>query len=244
MRWTWILISLLAGLALACTCDARAWDYVASRRTTITSERPISVLALEAMAGVLYGPSGAGPLVETGKVQVETLQTTLRIDGQPVARLGILPSLRRIAGFVLWDEAGRIERTTTATVRGHSVRVVDTVTNGRVRVRVVIGPPLGDKRVKCAVLTLEVADDGHAFRRVVAETRIWLSCSAHIDLPGDRCRLVRRIAVRAAEREAGPELSKRVGRLKDAGRAAVQRGRAQIPEIVTNFIYTVTSQER
>jgi hypothetical protein len=235
-----MLLSLLAGICLSCTCDARAWDYVASRGTTITSERPIAVLALEAITGVVHERNqrnGAGWMEEVGRVD-----TSLTIDGQPVARLGILASLRRLAGFVLWDEAGTIERTTTATVRGHSVRVVDTVTNGRVRVRVVIGPPLGDKRVKYAVLTLEAKDDGHAFRRT-AETWIWLACSAHIALPGDRCRLVRRIAVRAAERDAGPELSGRIRRLEAAGREAVKRGRAAIPAIVTEFIHTVTRDD-
>jgi len=236
-----MLLSLLAGICLSCTCDARAWDYVASRGTTITSERPIAVLALEAITGVVHERNqrnGAGWMEEVGRVD-----TSLTIDGQPVARLGILASLRRLAGFVLWDEAGTIERTTTATVRGHSVRVVDTVTNGRVRVRVVIGPPLGDPRVRCAVLTLEAKDDGHAFRRNT-ETRISLQCSAIIDLPGDRCRLVRRIAVRVAEREAGPELSERVQTLADTGRRAVLAGRSGLPEIVARFIKEACNADR
>lgn len=262
-----MLASLLAGICLASTCEARAWDYVAIRGTTITSERPISVLALEALTGVIHGfdrrpsicgiseskttitndekrESSDGADAIAGRLDgVRVLESSLSIDGRPVARLGILPSLRRLAGFVLWDQAGRIERTTTATVRGRSVRITDAVTNGRVRVRVVIGPPLGDKRVKCAVLDLEVADDGRAFRRT-AETRIRIACSAHIELPGDRCRLVRRIASRAAEREAGPELCGRIQRLEDSGRLAVKRGRAAIPAIVEEFIHTMTSQER
>ncbi len=239
----YILISLLAGICLSCTCDARAWEHVVIRGTTITSERPIAVLALEAIAGVLHDSTTAGESESfAGRLDgVRVLGSSLSIDGQPIARLGILASLRRLVSFVLWDRAGAIERTTTATVRGRSVRIVDTITNGRVWVRVVIGPPLGDKRVKCAVLDLEVEDDGRAFRRT-AETRIRLACSAHIALPGDRCSLVRRIAVRAAEREAGPELSGRIQRLEDSGRMAVKRGRAAIPAIVAEFIHTVTER--
>jgi hypothetical protein len=238
-----MLLSLLAGICLACTCDVRAWDYVASRGTTITSERPISVLALEAIAGVLHDSTTAGESESfAGRLDgVRVLGSSLSIDGTPVARIGILPSLRRLAGFVFWDQSGQIQRTTTATVRGRSVRITDSVTNGRVRVRVVIGPPLGDPRVRCAVLELEATDDGRAFRRT-AETRIWLACSVHLAIPGDRCRLVRRIAVRAAEREAGSKLSGRIQRLEDSGRMAVERGRAAIPTIVAEFIHTVTER--
>jgi len=234
----WMLLSLLAGICLSCTCDARAWDYVASRGTTITSERPIAVLALEAIVGGLHGSRDG-----RDKLDIQNLETELRVDGK-VSRLPVsLQAVRKLAGFAIKDAPGSVERTTTATVRGRSVRVVDAVANGRVRVRVVIGPPLGDPRVRCAVLTLEAKDDGHAFRRNT-ETRISLQCSAIIDLPGDRCRLVRRIAVRAAEREAGPELSGRIQTLADTGRRAILSGRSGLPEIVARFIHAVTSQER
>ena len=164
--------------------------------------------------------------------------TTISVDGREQSGRTSFLAAWRLIGFILWDAEGTIERTTTATVRGHSVRIVDTVTNGRVWVRVTIGPPLGDKRVKCAVLTLEATDDGHAFRRT-ADTKIRIACAAHIDLPGDRCRLVRRIASRVAEKEAGPELSSRVNGLADAGRRAVLAGRAAMPEIVTRFVEEV-----
>lgn len=242
MRWTWILTSLLAGLALACTCDARAWDYVACRGTTVTSERPIAVLALESLVGVIHGYGLSGTTM-VGEANVKGLQTSLTIDGQSVARLGILPSLRRLAGFVLWDQDGTIERVTTATVRGHAVRITDTVTNGRVWVRVTVGPPLGDPRVRCAVLDLSVVeDDEHGAllaRWLRADTTLRLSCSAVIDLPG-RCQIVRRIAERVAQREAGPELRSRVRELAEAGRLAVLDGRGRLTDsVVAEFLERV-----
>jgi hypothetical protein len=65
----------------------------------------------------------------------------------------------------------------------------------------------------------------------MGETTIRIACLADIDLPGDRCRLVRRLAQRIAEREAGPELADRVRRLGELGGRAVHAGRSRISSV-------------
>lgn len=226
----WLIASLLAGIVLSVTCDSRACeDYTVARGTAISSERPIAWLILEAGMGVLNGNRGRH--IDTARLAV--ISTSLAIDGDPASGpRGMARAGWRLLGFILWDADGRIERTTTATVRGHAVRISDRIENGRVWLRVVVGPPLGDRRVQYAVLTLEAREHGPtlADRNCTNRTRINLSCSAAIDLPGDRCRLVRRIAVRAAEREAGPELSGRCAAIRNAGQRAVLRGRAAMIE--------------
>jgi hypothetical protein len=251
----YMLASLLAGICLAATCDSRASDCAVTRGTTIESQRPIWLLVVQTGLGVLNGRD-----LDTGRIaglrsQISDLAiaSTLSIDGRPAPGIGGVASAAwRLVGFVVWNADGTIERRTRATVRGHSVTIDDHVENGRVWVRVVIGPPLGDPRVRCAILelTADERSDMAGWNRgpfggagVTASSsalrnraRIQLSCSAQIDLPGDRCRLVRRIATRIAEREAGPELSGRVRDLESSGRAAVQRGEDAMPEIVARFI--------
>lgn len=243
---------LVVVLLLAVMSDyASGGDYTVTRSTRIESQRPIWLLLAEAGMGVVNGRdqrSRTGWLEEVGSVD-----TTLSIDGQPAPGLGgMARAAWRLGAFVFWNADGTIERRTRATVRGHSVTIDDRVENGRVWVRVVIGPPLGDPRVRCAILelTADERSDMAGWNRgpfggagVTASSsalrnraRIQLSCSAQIDPPGDRCRLVRHIATRIAEREAGPELSGRVRDLESAGREAVQRGDDAIPKIVARFI--------
>lgn len=243
----YMLASLLAGLCLAATCDSRASDCAVTRGTTIESQRPIWLLVVQTGLGVL---NGRDQRARDGWLEgVGSVDTALRIDGRPAPGIGGVASAAwRLVGFVVWNADGTIERRTRATVRGHSVTIDDHVENGRVWVRVVIGPPLGDRRVRCAVLELEATEsecwattaDRIRVPSLRGRTRIQLSCAAQIDLPGDRCRLVRRVATRIAEREAGPELTGRVRTLELAGRAAVQQGEDAMPEIVARFIDIVT----
>lgn len=246
----YMLVSLLAGICLAATCDSRACDYTVTRSTAIESQRPIWLLVVDAGMGVIHGSSfGSDSSLHAAIRTAGDVRTTLTIDERPAPGIGGVASAAwRLVGFVVWNADGTIERRTRATVRGHSVTIDDHVENGRVWVRVVIGPPLGDRRVRCAVLELEATEsecwattaDRIRVPSLRGRTRIQLSCAAQIDLPGDRCRLIRRVATRIAEREAGPELTGRVRTLELAGRAAVQQGEDAMPEIVARFIDIVT----
>lgn len=243
----YMLASLLAGICLAATCDSRASDCAVIRGTTIESQRPIWLLVAEAGLGVL---NGRDQRARDGWLEgVGSVDTALRIDGRPAPGIGgMARAAWRLVGFLVWDGKGEIERRTVASVNGHVVNIHDTVENGRVWVRVTVGPPLGDPRVRCAILELEATEDvgitlGGTSMFVFRDRRWWdsrtriqVTCAAVIDLPGDRCRLVRRIATRIAEREAGPELSGRVRDLESAGREAVQRGDDAMPKIVARFI--------
>jgi hypothetical protein len=248
-------------LCLGRSASRQERDYTVTRSTTIDSQRPIWLLVVQAGLGVLNASEHMGVRlsgVGTGKgIAGETIETTLRIDGQPAPGIrGVARAAWRLAGFVVWDEAGRIERVTTISVHGHVVHIYDRVSNGSVRVRVVVGPPLGDPLVRCAVLELEADDvetgirDGWAGRLVgTAGSTIRLRCSAIIDLPGDRRRdrvHTRRerwgcdrptLSERIADREAGPELSSRVIGLATAGRAAVLDGRGRLTDsVVAEFL--------
>lgn len=247
-----LLIGLAVVLLLAVTSDyASGGDYTVTRTTTIQSQRPIWLLVTEAGLGVIDGlrtsPAGATrrPLLDS---ELSDLSSSLRIDGSPAPGIGgVASAVWRLVGFVVWNADGRIERVTNLEFRGRSVRIVDAVEDGRVWVRVTVGPPLGDPRVRYAVLELEANDvetgirDGWAGRLVgTAGSTIRLRCSAIIDLPGDRCGLIRRIAERVAKREAGPELSSRVIGLATAGRAAVLDGRGRLTDaVVAEFLETV-----
>lgn len=173
-----------------------------------------------------------------------SVDTTLCVDGLPTPGIGgMARAVWRLVGFVLWDEAGSIERITDLQFRGRSVRIVDSVFDGRVRVVVTVGPPLGDPSVRCAVLELKATENeqhrNSEQRLDAAGTTITLRCSARIDLPGDRCRLVRRIAERVADREAGTELTSRVRGLAQSGRMAVLDGRGQIDSVIGEFLERV-----
>lgn len=242
----WMLASLVAGICLAATCDSRAGDYTVSRGTSIESQRPIAVLALEAMMGVIHGgnETAGGLAGKEGRGVLGSAATELWVDGKRQRSFTSFRAAYRLVGIILWDASGRIERVTTATVRNHAVTITDYVVNGKLVVTVVVGPPLGDPRVRYAVLRLEAQERGHVanlHRRPLGGTDIGLSCSAVLDLPGDRCCLVRRFARRVAEREAGPELAGRVRTLEAAGREAVAAGRAELPEIVGRFIELMCS---
>jgi len=250
----WALFGLTVGY-VAGQYDASGSDYTVTRGTEIRSERPIGILVLQAGLGVLNGDGiRLGPLESTGGGRtasvlrgVEISGTTLCVDGLPAPGIrGLARAGWRLLGFLVWDASGRIERTTSLQFRGRNVGIVDRIENGRVWVRVVVGPPLGDPRVRCAVLELSAVENEHDWERLRVRgilgsgTRIQLSCAAQIDLPGDRCRLVSRIARRIAEREAGPELSGRVGGLADAGRAAVLSGRGRLTDsVVAEFLERV-----
>jgi hypothetical protein len=262
----YMLASLVVGICLAATCDSRACDYTVTRGTAIESQRPIWLLILEAGVGAINGARLWKGDEASSKQKIQTLvsggqnvSTALHIDGSPAPGIrGVARAAWRLGAFVVWNADGTIERRTRATVRGHSVTIDDRVENGRVWVRVVIGPPLGDPRVRCAILelTADERSDMAGWNRgpfggagVTASSsalrnraRIQLSCSAQIDLPGDRCRLVRRIATRIAEREAGPELTGRVLGLADAGRLAVLAGRSEMTEIVSRYIERMCNQ--
>lgn len=243
-----LLIGLAVVLLLAVTSDyASGGDYTVTRSTAIESQRPIWLLVTEAGLGVIDGlrtsPAGATrrPLLDS---ELSDLSSSLRIDGSPAPGIGgVASAVWRLVGFVVWNADGRIERVTDLQFRGRSVRIVDAVSNGRVWVRVVVGPPLGDPRVRFAVLQLEAVENAERFfpfehERFSATTRIDVSCSAVIDLPG-RCRIVRRLAQRIADREAGPELSRVIG-LATAGRAAVLDGRGRLTDsVVAEFLETV-----
>ena len=238
-----LLIGLAVVLLLAVTSDyASGSDYTVTRTTTIQSQRPIGLLALELGWGVLNGRDSTDGIRLNG-VAIDS--TTLSIDGRPAPGIGgVASAVWRLVGFVVWDEAGRIERVTDLQFRGRSVRIVDAVEDGRVWVRVTVGPPLGDPRVRCAVLELSVVeDDEHGAllaRWLRADTTLRLSCSAVIDLPGDLCRLVRRLAQRIAERDGGPELRGRVDGLAAAGRNAVMAGRGRLVDsVVAEFLERV-----
>lgn len=244
-----LLIGLAVVLLLAVTSDyASGGDYTVTRSTAIESQRPIWLLVTEAGLGVIDGlrtsPAGATrrPLLDS---ELSDLSSSLRIDGSPAPGIGGVASAGwRLLGFLLWDASGRIERITDLQFRGRSVRIVDAVSNGRVWVRVVVGPPLGDPRVRYAVLELSAVETNSAGRTKLPIVRAWtnrtqirLGCSATIDLPGDRCRIVRRLAQRIADREAGPELSSRVIGLATAGRAAVLDGRGRLTDsVVAEFL--------
>lgn len=246
----WALFGLTVGY-VAGQYDALGGDYVVTRGTTIESERPIGLLIAEAGLGVLNGRDerdGSGTAL--GALEGASIASTrLAVDGreQP-GRTSVLAAWRLI-GFLVWDADGSVERCTTAIVRGHPVRIRDAVSNGRVAVEVVVGPPLGDPRVRCAVLTLTAVEVGNANSErscgrglawLGAGTRIQLSCSAIIDLPGDRCRLVRRLATRIADRDAGPELRSRVDGLAVAGREEVLAGRGRLTDsVIVRFINEV-----
>lgn len=175
-----------------------------------------------------------------GSARVHT--TALTVDGQEQRGPTSFLAAWRLLGFILWDADGSISRTTTATIRGHAVRITDVVSNGRVVATCVIGPPLGDPRVRQAVLELEATEDdtlrrdGSVESLATRATVIRLDCSAKIRLPGDRCGLVRRISVRIAERDGGAELSDRVRGLERAGRRAALAGRAEIDAVIDEFI--------
>jgi hypothetical protein len=156
----------------------------------------------------------------------------------------------RLVGFLVWDADGRIERVTDFQFRGRSVRIVDAVSNGRVWVRVVVGPPLGDPRVRYAVLELEAVENGSVHVRGRHDgTTIVLSCSAVIDLPGDgrRERVHARrerwgcdrptLSERIAADEARPELDDRVDDFTVSWRAAVLSGRGRFADsVVGDFL--------
>lgn len=234
---------------LACSVSRQGRDYTVTRGTTIESQRPIWLLVTEAGWGVVNGRdqrSRTGWLEEVGSVD-----TTLSIDGQPAPGIGGVASAAwRLGAFVVWNADGRIERRTRATVRGHSVTIDDSVANGRIWMRVVIGPPLGDRRVRYAVLELEATEnDGITLGGMALQllrdrrwwdsrTRIQVTCSAVLDLPF-RCRFVRRVA----ERNAGGPLRERCLQLADAGRSAVNAGHDAMPEIVEQFIDIVTTRQ-
>lgn len=258
--FVWLAVVLL--LAVACG-NSSGDDYTVTRGTVIESQRPIWLLVLEAGLGVLNDePSLAG----MGRSIVAD-ETTLRIDGRPAPGIGGMVSAAwRLVGFVVWDEAGRIERRTRATVRGHSVTIDDRVENGRVWGRVTVGPPLGDPRVRYAMLEVaaDETDQGQiSIRRALTDyaggsgaawtghTRIRLVCSASIDLPADcrrafaHARLQRAgrdralLSERVSEREAGPELESRVGGIAEAGIAAVRDGRSEVSAAVRDFLERV-----
>jgi hypothetical protein len=236
---------MMTAIALAICCLGS--DYAVTRGTRIQSERPIWLLTLEAGLGVIRGTSERNMLERIDGREIGVDSTSLRVDGREQRGPTSAIAAWRLIGFVLWDGTGSIERTTTATVLGHRVLISDRIENGRVRVCVTIGPPLGDPRVEAAVLTLEATEDatttildGWAGWGVGnSGTRIRLLCSADLDLPGDRCRLVRRIAVRIAERDGGAELADRVRGLERVGRGAVLAGRTEINAIVGEFIRRV-----
>ena len=220
MKWFWISLSLVAGCSAACC----AGDYTVTRSVTIQSQRPIWLLICEMGLGVLDVRSGSDSFLSLVEKEAigRPVSTRLSIDGRPAPGIGGLAQAAwRLGAFVLWDADGTVERTTYATVRGHSVFVRERILNGRVWLRVVVGPPLGDPRVRYAVLELTGAENGN-------RTRIQLSCSAVINLPGNRCRLVRRISRRIADREAGAELAARVNDLLRAGSGYTYAGRERL----------------
>jgi hypothetical protein len=232
-------------------------DYTVTRSVRIDSERPIALLILEMGMGVLNGRDGTaslGSLVEAGEAEIET---QLSVDGKAQPGPSSVRAAFRLLGFLLWDAAGSVERITDLEYRGRRVRVVDGASDGRVWTRVTIGPPLGDQRVRAARLVLtaeENEDDRERLRmrgtehgntglaaagRWLRGTTIRLSCSADLDLPGDRCGIIRRFAERAARERAGPELNSRINGLADTGRQAVLAGRSEIDAVVAKFIREV-----
>lgn len=266
MKWWLIVLSLIVGSLVAslCRADVTAWS------TVIESKRSIAWLIWEAGMGVLNATDGA----KTGNPEAalatldgaSVTSTRLSVDGRPQSgRISVLAAWR-LLGFIFWDAPGSVERTTEGSYRGNAVRIVDGASNGRFWVRCTVGPPLCDRRVKQATLTLEanedvvqrehLADDvlqwlcsGLALR---SGTRIQLSCSAQIDLPCDARRErvhARRqrwgcdrpiLSERIASDEAGPILRERVDGLADAGRRAVVAGRQQlIDSVVAKFLEDV-----
>lgn len=229
-RWRPIwLACFVAGYVLTALVRlASGSDYTVTRGTTIASERPIWLLTVEMGIGAISDVSSFG---QRG-LRIDgcgVRSTSLIIDGTPETGIGgMARAAGRLISFIVWNADGTIERRTRATVRGHSVTIDDHVENGRVWVRVVIGPPLGDRRVRCAVLELKAnEDDRH-------DTSIALSCSAVLDLPF-RCRFVRRVA----ERSAGGPLREQCEELALAGRSAVNAGHDALAEIVRRFIAEV-----
>ncbi len=213
----------------ACHSDG----HVVCRATTISSERSIAVLSLEAAWGIVHeyragqGFGLGSDVFGGGRID----GSTLTIDGEQTSGIGgVARTIWRLVGFIFWDASGRIERVTLGKFGGRSVRIVDAFENGRVWVSVTVGPPLGDRRVRCAVLELEATEHAQT-TRLGNSTSISVSCQAAIDLPFN-CRIVRRIA----ERKAGPELSARVQTLRRAGEKAVRDGRQQISTIVRKFL--------
>lgn len=246
--------ALAASLLLLIGTQCSALDYTVSRGTTIRSERPIALLVLEAGLGVIYervwgANEGSGSALATlAKADVTGISTVCKVDGKPLERIGVFRSLGKIIGFVLWDAPGKIERVTQCVVNRRHVSIRDRVENGRVHISVTVGPPLGDPRVRCAVLELEAkdvlcerlcSDQARLGSNRNLGTRLSLSCAAVIDLPGDRCRLIRRIATKAAQQEAGPELSRRIARLRFVGEQTVGEGRKQLGPIIEAFLIEV-----
>jgi hypothetical protein len=225
-----------------CVVESAEDDYTVTRGTAIESERSIAWLILEAGMGAIHGDglrsdSFRSDLAE--EIAGSQLETRLAVDGQQQPGRTSFLAAWRLLGFILWDAPGSVERVTTGAYRGHAVRIIDGASNGRVWVRVSVGPPLGDPRVKRARLTLEATDglaDLHwrSLGAVGGGTRIRLSCSADLDIPN--CRIIRRIA----ERQAGPELSGRVTRLRSAGERAARAGRERLTDsVVAEFLREV-----
>jgi hypothetical protein len=265
-RWRpiWLAFFIVCSILTMLVRLARGSDYVVTRSVQIDSERPIARLILEMGTGVLDGRDGTGSLgslVEAGEAEIET---RLWVDGRQQAGRTSFLAAWRLIGFVLWDADGTVERVTTLEYRGRRVRIVDGASDGRVWVRVTIGPPLGDPRVRQARLTLIAEENEHgnvgplgsrgtnvAGLSAHGRTGIELACSAVLDLPADsrRERVHSRrqrwgcdspaLSERIANREAGPELSSRVNGLADTGRRAVLAGRGQIDAVVEKFIREV-----
>lgn len=195
----------------------------------------ITAFAVKAGMGVLSGSNKDGRLEILDGARL--LQTTLWVDGRQQEYRTSAFAVWRLAGFILWDAEGSVERVTVGQYRGRSVRIVDGASNGRVWVRVTVGPPLGGRRVKQARLTLEASEyelsqlRGSDANRLLGTT-VRLSCAIDIDAPG--CRLARRIC----ERKAGPELSSRVETLAAKGRGLALAGRRDADA------FTIAGRER
>lgn len=271
-RYGLVAITLLVGLTLALPefvvgGQARENDYVVARSVTIRSDWSIAALIFQAGTGVLDGsPFGRDSSLHAAVGSAYGIRTELSVDGVTQSGPTSPQAVWRLLGFVLWDGGGTIERTTTATVNRHYVVIRDRVENGRVWVQVVVGPPLGDPRVRCAVLELETQESGvrsfgSVLERIAAslglvrsdntnarQTRIRLFCSAIIDLPFDARR--KRVHARRqrwgcdrptlsegiAQREAGAETAATIRQLESVGREVVASGQDQLTAIVNQFL--------
>lgn len=246
-----VAITLLVCLAFALPqsttgCQTSESDYVVARSTAIQSDWSIAALVFQAGVGVLNGDSfGRDSSLHAAVGTASGIRTELSVDG--VTQSGPTSPLAvwRLLGFVLWDADGRIERVTEGRYQGRFVRIVDALENGRVWVRVTVGPPLGDPRVRYAVLTLEANENG---RFGDGPTTIDLSCSAVIGLPfyARRARVHARrqrwgcdrptFSEGIAQREAGAETAATIQQLESVGREAVASGRDRLTAIVHEFL--------
>jgi hypothetical protein len=205
---TWLLALALCG------------DVGVSESTHVTSKRPISVIVVEGLVGVIHSDRFQGGQGDLGRVIADVARAIFR-DGFWV----VAERAWRVVTFVLWDAKGTVEYDYEFNYKALHVARWAQLSNGHVRTSVKLTGNLGEKRLRSVTLFVDAVEGRDSKTHITVRIEACIASKFHG--PIARC---------AIGQIAGREVHRELLDLATKGRRSVERGEGEIYDIIKSFI--------